>query len=397
MTAPTEPIVVVGGGPGGHACVEAYRDAGGDRPIVLVSNDDRLPYDRPALTKEFLRGEVAGVSLPLEAEAWYQERDVAVLLATEATMLDPAQRTIRLGDRVVSWSAVVLATGSVPATLPVPGADDPGVLSIRWARDTERARAAIDARPGPVVVVGSGFIGCEAAASLRALGGDVTIVSQEELPQIGRLGHDVGAVLAGWLRDAGVETRYSSELQHLERSADGSWRVHLRSGGLDAAHVLVAVGARPQIALAQDAGLPIDGGVIVDASMRSTVPDVLAVGDVAAAWHPVADRRLRVEHWGDALAMGAVAGHTLAGRADQWSGVPGFWSTFAGRTIKHAAWGDGWDEIRWEGGPDGFAVWYGRQGQLVGVLTCDRDETYDEGQGLVAARSPLPTRGTPAR
>jgi 3-phenylpropionate/trans-cinnamate dioxygenase ferredoxin reductase subunit len=390
-----EGIVVVGGGPAAQQCIAAYRDAGGAAPVLLVSGDDRLPYARPALTKEYLRGEVGPEALPLVEASWYGENDVRVRLGVEATGLDPPQRTIRLGTEVVTYSACVLATGSSAAPLPVPGGDDPRLLTIRHASDAERVMATVDALPGPVTVIGSGFIGCEAAASLRGRGCDVTMVSMEEVPQVGRLGHDVGEVLAGWLREAGVRTRFDRDVEAVVPVEDG-WRVVLVDGEVEAAHVLAATGAKPNVELAERAGLVLEGGVVVDPSMRTTTSGVLAAGDIAAAWHPAAGRRLRVEHWGDAVAMGAVAGHCLAGQDDEWSDVPGFWSTIGERTLKHAAWGDGWDEVRLDGDGRGFTAWYGRRGVTVGVLTHERDEDYERGQRLVVQGAPLPGDGSPA-
>ncbi len=384
-------VVIVGGGPAGHSCAEAYRSAGGQAPVLVLAAEDQPPYERPPLTKEHLRGEGDGQPAALVEPSWYEDHDIEVRLGAPVAALDLSTRTVVVEGGAEPWTACVLATGSQPTRLPVPGGDDPGLHTIRRHHDTVRLLEALDSRPGSVVVVGSGFVGCEAAASLRAHGVAVTMVSAEAAPQHARLGPEVAAFLAGWLADEGVTTRFEAELAAFRRIGATDWQVALADGGaLEAAHVVVATGAAPNVALAEAAGLEVDGGVVVDASMRASVPGVLAVGDVAAAWNASAHRRLRVEHWGDALGMGEVAGKVLAGEDASWDAVPGFWSTIATRTLKYAAWGDGWDEVVVDGGADGFTAWYGQRGVVAGVLTHERDDDYERGSELIKAKAPFP-------
>jgi 3-phenylpropionate/trans-cinnamate dioxygenase ferredoxin reductase subunit len=386
MLGSEDAVLVVGGGAAGHACVSAYREAGGDRPVVLVSADDRLPYFRPHVSKDHLAGTVGPDELTLAPAAWYEANGIEVVLGHDVRGLDLGAKLADTDVGPLRWARCVLATGSGAAALPVPGADDDGVLTIRTAADAERLVAELR---GPVVVIGSGFVGCEAAASLRTRGVDVTMVSDEPRPQQDRLGEDVGRLVEGWLREAGVELVGGHKVDGIARHGD-SLVVDAGERSFVAAHVVMAVGARPRLALAAAVGLADADGVPVDATMRTPDPDVFAVGDIASAWHAVAGRHLRVEHWGDAVAHGRVAGQTLAGLTAAWTSPPGFWSTIAGHTIKHVAWGDGHDVSRTVRSAAGETVWYGRDGVVVGVLTHEHDEDAETAAQAVADRWPFP-------
>ena len=377
---------MVGGGPAAASAVRGYRDAGGTGPITMLSDDAVAPYNRPPLSKDFLRGETEADALQLEdAEFW---SDVDLRLQTRATALDPDAGlvTVATGERL-PYDACVLATGAVPATLPVPGADQDGVLLLRSVDQARRLRAAGE-RAQTAVVVGSGFIGSEAAASLAARGLDVTLVTLEQRPQQDRLGPEAAERIAGWLRDDGIRLRTGAQV-----SALAPHRVEIEDA--DAAEgdlVLVAAGITPRVDLARAAGLEVDQGrVVVDARMRSSADGVWAAGDVALAHNAAAGRRLVVEHWGEALAMGEVAGAAAAGGDRSWDQAPGFWTDIGGRMLKYVAWGDGYDSrhlVTHGGG--GFTVWYGQDGVTVGCLTYEADDDYERGRKLVEAHAPLP-------
>jgi 3-phenylpropionate/trans-cinnamate dioxygenase ferredoxin reductase component len=262
---------------------------------------------------------------------------------------------------------------------PIDGADLPGVHVLRSARHADALRAATG--PGTqVAVVGSGFVGCEAAASLARRGAAVTLLSDEEAPQARRLGAEVGGLLAAWLREEGVELRLGAPVQRIG-AAGSLLRV---DDVVEADLVLLGSGVAPNDDLARGAGLALgrdDAFVAVDATMATSAPGVWAAGDVTLVEHPVAGRPLHVEHWGEALAMGEVAGRQAAGDVSaRWDGVPGFWSTIGDRTLKLHAWGDGHDEARVDGDAGGFAATYVRDGRIVGVLAHERDEAYEAAQ-----------------
>ena len=384
----TERLVVVGGGPAALEAARAYREAGAGGEVVLVSADEHLPYNRPPLSKDFLRGESAEDDLPLEDGDFYRQHDIEVRLRTQAQALDPGRRVVVLSDgQTLSYGSCILATGASPKPLPVPGADGSGVYYLRsrhQARDLREAAATARS----AVVVGSGFIGCEAAASLARRGLAVTLVSMEDGPQAARLGKAASQILRAWLADDGVSLRLGVKVESIEAG-------RVRLAGETSAEgdlLLVAGGVEPAVGLAAEAGLAVESGRIqVDAHMRSSVADVLAAGDVAYAFNAAAGRHLAVEHWGEALAMGQVAGQTAAGAEASWAEVPGFWSTIGDRTLKYAAWGDGFDEsslVVHAGGA--FTVWYSQDKVTVGVLTHDADQDYERGRRLIEQRQPAP-------
>ena len=383
-------LLVIGGGPAGLSAVRAYRDAGADGAVAIVTDEGRMPYNRPPLTKDLLRGESAESDLPLEDETWLDEHDVD-LVAGRAVSLDPAGRRVLLsGGRELPYVSCLLATGAEPTRLPVPGGDRPWVHVVRTVEHVARltARLGDGAR---VVVIGSGFIGCEIASSLRARGHPVDLVSDEPLPNSARLGEPQAAILRDWLAEDGVTTHLGVPVQRIVRS-DGGVSVTTADARLVADLVVMATGVAPRSELAAQVGLELDGGAVpVSAAMRTARDGLLAAGDVCLAENLAAGRALRVEHWGDALGQGTIAGRTAAGLDAGWDDVPGFWSTIGTRTLKYAAWGDGFDATRMHREDGGaFVAWYGREGRVAGVLTHERDDDYDRGRELIAKGAPWP-------
>ncbi len=381
-------LVLVGGGAASLAAARSYREAGGSGVVAIVTDEARVPYNRPPLTKELLRLEMGEDELPLEDERWLSEHQIE-LVSGRAVALDPHDRELTLsGGRRLAYRSCVLATGSEPTRLPVPGADDPAVRTLRSLDDLRELRHRLE--PGlEVIVIGSGFLGCEIAASLRALDHPVTLVSDETAPNERRLGAEVAVEIRGWLDDLGVVLRLGSEVKSIERRGD-RLEVRTDAGRAVGALVIMATGVAPRAELAAGAGLDLDDGAVpTDARMRTVAPGLLAAGDVCAAENGTAGRRLRVEHWGDALAQGSVAGFTAAGREVSWDDVPGFWSTIGRRTLKYAAWGDGYEQVSVKRrGDHGFTVWYGRNGYMVGVLAHEADAEYERGRAMIGEGAP---------
>ena len=388
-------IVIVGGGPAGLSVARAYRESGGRGRLSLLTAEPYSPYRRPPLTKEYLRGEIPRDELPIESPHWYEENGVELRTTTLVVRLDRDRGVIETENgEEAPYDACVLATGSEPIRIPIPGADDPEVLVMRTIENSERlqSRAGEGSR---AIVVGSGFIGCEAAASLSLRGVEVTLVSQEEGPQRERLGEDASQRLQGWLEGYGVDLRLGTDVESIERRDEG-FEVAVASGEpVSGQTVLLAAGVRPRTRLAEEAGLEMKrGGVVTDSSMRTSAPGIFAVGDIAFAMNEAAGSRQKVEHWGEAIEHGRVAGTVLAGGEAVWREAPGFWSTIGDKTLKYWAWSGGWDEARFvkKDGSEGeaFAVWYGREGVTVGVLAHNADEDYEEGRELIERGAPLP-------
>ena len=385
-----ERLVIVGGGPAGLATARAYRDAGGLAQVTILSTEPYPPYNRPPLTKDFLRGESGREDLPIEAEGWYRENDVGLRLSTVVESLDRERAEVETdaGERFF-YDACVLATGSEPMRIPVPGGDDPEILVMRTLENSARLQDRVG-KGDTAVVVGSGFIGCEAAASLALRGADVTLVSLEEIPQGERLGEEAGRHIQGWLEGYGVNLRLGTSLEAIERR-NGGYSVAVEGGReIRAGTILFGTGVEPRLGLAEGAGLEVDGGVVTDSSMRTSAPGVFAVGDIVSAYNESAGRHVKVEHWGDALEHGRVAGTVIAGGEAAWSMAPGFWSTIGDNTLKYWAWDGGWDEHAHEEMEDSFVVRYGRDGVLVGILTHGADEDYENGRTPIERGDPFP-------
>jgi NADPH-dependent 2,4-dienoyl-CoA reductase/sulfur reductase-like enzyme len=385
-------LVAIGGGPAALSTIRAYRDAGATGTVAMVTDESRVPYQRPALTKELLRGEIDEAETALEDEFWFWQEGIS-LISGRAMRLDPdAAEIILAGGRALRYGQCVIATGSEPMRLPVPGADDPAVRVLRSLDDLHQLNGHLD--PGDaVVVVGSGFIGCEIAASLRLRGHPVSLVSDEPAPNQRRLGQHAAWAIETWLRDCGVVVTLGGSVSAIERR-DGEVHVVTDRGRLAAPVVVLATGVAPRSELLTGLGFVTDGGrIAVDGSMRTPIPGLFAAGDVALAHNQAAGRPLAVEHWGDALGQGQVAGTVAAGRSAVWSEVPGFWSTIGDHTLKYAAWGDGYDDARVERSSldDAFTVWYGRESTIVGVLTHNADENYERGRELIEQGAPWQT------
>jgi 3-phenylpropionate/trans-cinnamate dioxygenase ferredoxin reductase subunit len=382
-------LVVVGSGPAGLAAVRAFRRRDADRAVTMITADPHPPYARPPLTKDFAQGATDLDELWLTEPGWFDAHRVELRLDTAVEGLDTGRHLLRLSDGTsLTYTDVVLATGSRPTPLPVPGGDDPDLIYVRDLASGHRLRGLAETGGGRVAVIGSGFIGCEAAASLALMGLQVVLVSAEPLPQGDRLGPEAGREIRSWLSDAGVELLLGTPLASIRSRGDG-FELELADGvELQVSEVVAAGGAHPAVELAEHAGLSVErGGVRVDASLRASAAHVFAAGDIAFAEHPAAGRHLRVEHWGDAEQHGTVAGTVAAGGEARWEDPPGFWSSIGERTLKYAAWGDGHDEAELSGGPDSWRVWYRRGSEICGVLTHNDDEAYERGQRLLTHRS----------
>jgi len=381
-------LLVIGSGPAGLAAVRSFRERDPVTSVIMVTADWHPPYARPPLTKDFARGDSGLDDLWLTEDGWFDDQRVELRTGARVTGLDPSRRTVRLADDTeLAYRDLVLATGSRPVPLPVPGGNHPAIVYLRDLDSGQRLRG-LGERRCRVAVVGSGFIGCEAAASLASSGVDVVLISGEEVPHAARLDEDAGREIHRWLTDAGVETQLGVTVERIDRVSE-TFELGLddgRSVSVDA--VVAGSGARPDLTLAESAGIVIEnGGIRVDASMRTSASHVLAAGDIVFAEHPVAGRPLRVEHWGDADTQGTVAGAVAAGGDDRWSDPPGFWSTIGDRTLKYTAWGDGHDTSDFDGDEASWTVTYRRDGEIVGVLTHEDDAAYERGQELLRRRA----------
>ena len=375
-------LIVVGSGPAGVAAAESFREHNTSGRVRILTTDRDLPYARPPLSKEYLRGQTDDVGL--HPQQWFDDKTIELVHNTTVDGLDLAERSVRAGDRRFRYDALILACGAAPVAPPIPGGARARLL--RSLADAAALReAAKDA--STAVVIGAGFIGCEAAASLALRGMSVTLVAPETLPQEARLGSAAAERLRELVIQAGA--RYVGGVNVEEINDVG---LRLDNGvTIDCDLILAATGVTPQHRLAADAGLDVrDSRVVVDTHMSTSTKGVYAAGDVALARHAAAGRHLAIEHWQDATDQGAIAGTSAAGKRATWDGVPGFWSTIGEATIKYHAWGDGYQRSRMLSHPEGFTVWYEADDAVVGVLTHNADDDSDLGQRLIAERRPAP-------
>jgi 3-phenylpropionate/trans-cinnamate dioxygenase ferredoxin reductase component len=378
-------LVIAGGGLTAARAIKSYREAGGEGPITLVSEEATLPYHRPALSKRYLRGET-NETPHVEDEAFYREHEVEVLLETKVGGVDPGPRRLTLDNGVrLRYDKLLVATGAAPRRLRVPGNELENVFALRTIADATAIRSA--ARMAErAVVVGGGFIGMEAAASLRRLGLEVTLV------HLGRglfdvLGStDLSDELADLYHEHGVRLLLEQEVAGLARES-----VVTKSGLRIATDLaVVGVGVIPNVDLLADSGIAVDNGVVVNPRFETNAPGVYAAGDVANFFDPLYGRQRRIEHWSNASYQGSEVGRILAGAEGGYDHVSSFFSEVFGNTIK--AFGDVslFDKLTTEGSlEEGFLAAYGLDERLVGAVTIGQSEELETlVKELIAVRGP---------
>ena len=391
----TDAFVVVGAGLAGAKAVETLRAEGLDGPVVLVGAEPERPYERPPLSKQYLLGSAGRDAGFVHEPGWYAAHDVDLRTGVRAVGLDPAAHRVRLDTgEELAYRALLLATGSVPRRLPVPGADLDGVRYLRTLADADRLRADLTGPARQVVVVGGGWIGLEVAAAARTHGHAVTVVEPQPTPLHAVLGPQLGAVFGRLHRDHGVDLRTGVTVEEVRGAAGRVSAVRLGEGQeVPADLVVVGVGVLPETSLAAAGGLPVDGGVVVDAALRSPVPDIYACGDVAAAWHPRYQRHLRVEHWANALHGGPAAARSMLGQEVSYDRVPYFFTDQYELGMEYSGLGRPGAPVVFRGDPGQgpfVAFWLGADGQVEAGMNVDVWGVTDDVQALIRSGRPVP-------
>jgi 3-phenylpropionate/trans-cinnamate dioxygenase ferredoxin reductase component len=383
-------FVIVGAGMAGGKAAETLREEGFDGRIVLVGAEPHRPYERPPLSKDYLRGE-GGMAWLQEDAGWYAQNEVELRTDTVVQSLDVAGSAVALsGGERLAYDRLLLATGAEPRRLPLPGADLEGVHLLRTVEDSDAIRAAFDAG-GRLVVIGGGWIGCEVAASARQKGMDVTIVEPLELPLLRVLGPELG----GFYRDVhagqGVELLLGTGVEAIEGSGRAE-RVRTSDGRtIDCAAVVVGIGVAPRTTLA-DGVLRVDNGILVDERLQTSADGVFAAGDVANVDHPLFGRRVRVEHWANALEQGPAAARAMLGRDVRYDKVPYFFSDQYDVGMEYAGLHDpGSDELVLRGDMAGreFIAFWLRGDRLVAGMNVNVWDVSDPIQELVRSGAPV--------
>ena len=383
--------VIVGASLAGAKAAEALRDEGFDGRIVLIGSEAERPYERPPLSKDYLRGESERDKVYVHPESFYAERDIELQLGRTAVGLDTGTREVALDDGArVSYDRLLLATGSEPRRLSVPGAELDGVLYLRTVDDSDALRARLDAG-GSLVVVGAGWIGCEVAASARQRGLEVTVLDPLEAPLERVLGRELGAFYRDVHTDHGVRMLMGTGVEAFE--GDGRVeRVRASDGTLlDCDFVVVGVGVTPRTRLASEAGLAVRDGVSVDAQLRTDADGVFAAGDVASAQHPFYGEPIRVEHWANALNQGPAAARNMLGQEVPYERLPYFFSDQYDVGMEYSGFARSWDRVVVRGDPASrelIAFWIAADRVVAGMNVNVWDVT-DQLQRLIRARVPV--------
>ena len=385
----SETFVIVGASLAGAKAAETLREEGFDGRVVLLGAEPHRPYERPPLSKDYVRGETQRDGAFVHEEGFYAEKDIELRTSTTVRALDLNAREVELeGGERVGFSKLLLAPGAEPRRLKLPGADLDGVHYLRTFENSDAIREAIE-RGGRAVVIGAGWIGSEVAASARTKGADVTLVEQLSVPLERVLGTEVGEVYAAIHRDHGVELLGGTGVEAIEGDgrAEG---VTLENGRrIDCDFVVIGVGVAPRTALAEAAGLEVDDGVIVDEYLQTATEGVFAAGDVARAKHPFFERRLRVEHWHNALEQGPAAARNMLGRNEPYDRIPYFFSDQYDVGMEYAGHATEWDEVVFRGDVDGreFIAFWLKDGRVLAGMNVNVWDVTDDIQALIRSRA----------
>src|SRR5688572_13570798 len=385
----TEPFVIVGGGLAGAKAAETLRGVGYDGPLVLVAAEPENPYERPPLSKGYLLGAAEREKARVLDADWYATNDVDLRTGVAATGLDPAGNRVTLDTgEDLSYAKLLLATGSSPRRLPVPGADLDGVRYLRTLPDSDRLKSDLSGGGRNVVIVGAGWIGLEVAAAARHHGNAVTVVEPQPTPLHAVLGAEMGKVFAGLHRDHGVDLFTDVTVREFRGSGRVESVVTDVHAELPADVVVVGVGAIPTTELAASAGLEVDNGVVTDHALRTSAPDVFAAGDVAAAFHPLYGRHVRVEHWANALNQGPAAARSMLGQDVSYERVPYFFTDQYDLGMEYSGLADPHDTVVCRGKPDDgeFIAFWTSDGRVTAGRNVNVWDVTDPIQQLIRSR-----------
>ena len=364
-------VVIVGGGAAGFAAAEMLRRQGFRGSIVMLSSEAAAPVDRPNLSKDYLAGSAPEDWMPLRPDSFYAESNIDIRLSSEVSAIDARARQVSLaGGGVIPYDRLLLATGAEPVRLPIPGADQPHVHILRTLADS---RAIITSAGGArrAIVIGASFIGLEAAAALRAREVEVHVVAPEQRPMERVLGPGMGDFVRALHEEHGVIFHLGDTVTAI----DGK-RATLKSGGvLEADLVVVGVGVRPRLTLAEQAGLKLDRGVVVDKFLETSIPGIFAAGDIARWPDPHSKENIRVEHWVVAERQGQAAARNMLGAREAFDAVPFFWSQHYDVPINYVGHAEAWDEIDVDGDimQRDCLLRYKRKGRVLAVASIYRD------------------------
>jgi 3-phenylpropionate/trans-cinnamate dioxygenase ferredoxin reductase subunit len=382
--------VVVGAGLAGATAAATLRAEGFDGNLTLIGNEPQAPYERPPLSKEYLRGEEPFEKALVHQPAFYEDNGIQTRFGVRATRVDPADRVVELDENErVHYDKLLVATGSRNRRLRTPGQDLEGVYGLRTVLDSDRIRAEAVAGH-KAVIVGMGFIGCEVAASLRQLGVEVT-VALPRVPLRRVLGEEIGRVIEAIHRDNGVEMFVGDSVAALEGDRRVERVITKQGRSIDCDFVVVGVGAEPVTDFVVGSGVDIKNGIVVDEYCRTNVEDIYAAGDVANHYHPIFDRHIRVEHLDNAHKQGDAAARSMLGNTSPYDEIPWFWSDQYEYNLQYFGFAVEWDELVLRGSLEqrDFVAFYLQGGRLVASTGIDRGRDLRRSAALIKARVPV--------
>jgi 3-phenylpropionate/trans-cinnamate dioxygenase ferredoxin reductase subunit len=376
-------FIIVGASLAGAKAAQTLRDEGFEGRVVLLGDEPVRPYERPPLSKEYLQGKADLDKVFVHDEGYYAEHDIDLRMSTHVQALDAGAREVVLssGERI-AYDAVLIATGAVPRRLTVPGSELEGLHALRNMADADRLQAAIRGA-GRVVVIGGGWIGCEVAASARQLGAEVAVVEAGRLPLERVLGPELGAFYRDVHAEHGVEWHFGSGVQEL-RGGTQVEEVELANGTVVRGDVfVVGVGVMPRVSLVEDAEIDIENGIVTDEFLQASAPGVYAAGDVANAWHPLLQARIRLEHWSSALHQGPVAAKNMLGQKVAYDRIPYFFSDQYDVGMEYSGYAPTWDQVVFRGDPTSreFIAFWLKDERLVAGMNVN---TWDVNDGIAA-------------
>ena len=387
MSGRSADFLLIGGGLASANCASELRKRGADGSILLVGREPEPPYERPPLSKEYMRGEASREDAYVNPASWYEENDVELLSGVNVMSIDPDARTAKLqGGEEVAFGKALIGTGSMVNILRVEGAENEGIHYLRAFGNSDAIRADAEAAEH-VVLIGGSYIGTEVAASLTAKGVRCTIVMMEDIVLSRTFGEDAGRWFQETIEGHGVTIHGGEELEAFE--GDGRVRAVVTKSGraIECDTVVVGAGVRPDAMLAQRAGLDVDNGIICDSKLESSLEGVYAAGDCCSYESVVHGRRLRVEHWDVAMQQGMHAAKNMLGEDRAYDVVPYFFSDIADWAgLEYVGPAHEWDQEVWRGDRDSgqFSVWYMNDGRVAGALSVERPEDLAEARRMLA-------------
>lgn len=381
-------FVIVGASLAGGTAAATLREEGFDGDVVLIGEESHPPYERPPLSKEYLRGEAEFEKSLVRPPDFYESSSIETRFSQRVNRIDPSARAVELaGGESIPYDRLLIATGSRNRRLRIAGLDLEGVYDLRTVDDSDRIRSAA-ASGGKAAIVGMGFIGAELAASLRSLGLEVAVVELFQTALYKALGDELGRVLEGIHRDHGVEMFFDDEVADFE----GDRRVQrintLKGRNIECDFAIVGVGVEPVVDIVEGSGVSIDNGVVVDEFCRTNVEGIFAAGDVTNHYHPVFGRRMRVEHWQNAMQQGANAAKNMMGKDEPYDAVHWFWSDQYDVNLQYAGILEEWDKkvIRGSLEQRDFVVFYVKDNRLVAAIGLNHGKAVRQSMKVIKAR-----------